>query len=315
LALGPGCLKLDRLSAERKQLTKLSTQGASKLKKKIEDTNFLVVGVVRNCEKKIEADVERIALALEKAKKLYWFIVESDSDDRTLSVLKRIKCNTSNFNFESLGGLSSKKPLRTDRIAHCRNRYLAEVRENKSYRDIDLVVVADFDGLNTHINLNAIKSCWERHNWDMCAANQDGPYYDIFALRHFLWSPNNCFEQLNFFNSFRQNYIVNRYISVYSKMIRIPQEADWIEVDSAFGGFAVYNKSILDFGEYIGISDSGLEQCEHVPFHKRLKENGARLYINPRLINAKRTEHTRNNFLKMMLPNRAKEFIKKIIKH
>ena len=64
-------------------------------------------------------------------------------------------------------------------------------------------------------------------------------------------------------------------------MITIPKDSEWIEVDSAFGGFTIYKKDMFHYCEYKGINDYGEEFCEHTYFHKILKEKNAKIYINP----------------------------------
>ena len=253
---------------------------------------FLVTGLARNCAKQIKGDVARLKSAIGKTKELYWLIIESDSEDSTVSALANLTKEIENFSYISLGELRSKLPLRTERLAYCRNTYLDQIRHNKTYDHIDYVVVSDFDGLNTHISTPAIESCWERYDWDMCAANQKGPYYDIWALRHKKWCPGDCWSQYNFLKKFTpidQNII---YSCVHSLMIELPVNNDWIEVDSAFGGLAIYKKKLFNMGKYIGISKEGNEICEHVHFHNNLRQHNARLFINPKLINAEYTEHT-----------------------
>ena len=41
-------------------------------------------------------------------------------------------------------------------------------------------------------------------------------------------------------------------IAIYSKMVRIPRDREWIEVDSAFGGLAIYRKAVLTGASYRG---------------------------------------------------------------
>jgi hypothetical protein len=36
-----------------------------------------------------------------------------------------------------------------------------------------------------------------------------------------------------------------------------------------------------------------VEECEHVGFHRTLIEEGVELFINPQILNARYTEHTR----------------------
>jgi hypothetical protein len=77
-------------------------------------------------------------------------------------------------------------------------------------------------------------------------------------------------------------------------MLKIPSNAEWIRVDSAFGGLAIYRSEILNSKAiYSGIRGDGRKICEHVSFHSELQENGARIYLNPAFINARVTDHSR----------------------
>jgi hypothetical protein len=158
----------------------------------MKDQSLLIVGAARNCSRSIAADVARIGAAFQSARRLQWFIVESDSADDTAKQLDAMASDISGFRSVSLGHLRSQFPERTIRIAHCRNRYLQELRENPDYADVDYVVVADLDGINDQLTEASALSCFTRSDWDLCSANQRGPYYDIFALRHATWSPNDC---------------------------------------------------------------------------------------------------------------------------
>jgi glycosyltransferase involved in cell wall biosynthesis len=255
--------------------------------------SLAVVGVARNCEANLRADIKRIQRAAEDVQTIVWLIIESDSSDETLTELQALQSEIPDFHYLSLGQLASKIPKRTERIAFCRNYYLEQLRTDPKFSHVDYVAVADLDGVNSELTKGALASCWERDGWDMCAANQSGPYFDIWALRHKDWCPADCWAQYRFLNLYRSNLEENLWASVYSKMITLPQEAPWIEVDSAFGGFAIYKKSVFDNGKYIGLTAAGDETCEHVSFHAALREKGFALFINPKLINAKLTEHTR----------------------
>lgn len=68
-------------------------------------------------------------------------------------------------------------------------------------------------------------------------------------------------------------------------MITIQETSEWIAVDSAFGGLAIYRRSLLDAARYRGKDENNEIVCEHVWLHRQLKANGARLFINPRMIN------------------------------
>jgi len=260
--------------------------------KPLAESKLLLTGVIRNCAKTLLGDLERISMALSRAKSLNIFIVESDSDDDSINILQALKEINSNFDFISLGTLSPQFPKRTERISYCRNIYVNEIRNNSKYQEIDYVIVADLDGLNTEITSESVESSWLYQDWQAMTANQNGPYYDIWALRHNLWSPNDCWQQFDFFNHFVNNSQANLKLAVHSKMIEIPQDSEIIKVDSAFGGFGIYVKSIFDFAFYNGIAENGNEICEHVHFNSCINNLGGGVYINPKLINASYTDHT-----------------------
>ncbi len=251
-----------------------------------ESNSVLIVGLARNCSHVLESGLETLEAAFEWAKELQFLVIESDSSDGSLGVLQRVAAVKPNFCFVSLGRLRDKHPKRTDRIAQCRNHYVKLIRERPDYHNVDYVVVADMDGVNSELTAAAVLTCWTQHGWDVCAANQSGPYYDIWALRHPLWSPNDCQQQARFLRSNGVGIFRAITTSVYSRMIRIEPSSKWIEVDSAFGGLAIYRKEALESVRYWGLSDQGDEICEHVTAHAQMRSAGRRIFVNPALINA-----------------------------
>jgi hypothetical protein len=247
--------------------------------------SILVVGVARNCAQHIIEDILNLKQSLLTFKKIQWLIIESDSDDNTVDILATLTSEIPSFHFISCGILQNKYPLRTERIAFCRNIYLKEIQENCLYQDVDLIMVADLDGVNSLITTEAISSCFKRNDWDVCTANQKTRYYDIWALRHASWCPNDCWRQRNFFKKYGLINDEAEFAAVYSKMIYIPKSSTWIEVESSFGGLAIYKKHTLVNAKYIGLRNDGSEICEHVPLHRQLKTQGFKIFINPALIN------------------------------
>jgi hypothetical protein len=76
-------------------------------------------------------------------------------------------------------------------------------------------------------------------------------------------------------------------------MITIAESESWIPVDSAFGGLAIYRRDILHGVRYAGLDESGQISCEHVELHSQLKAKACRIFVNPRLINTGKTDHSR----------------------
>jgi hypothetical protein len=255
--------------------------------------SLLVVGVARNCEKSVHDDVLRLFDSMKGHGSLSWLVIESDSQDNTVEALRGLERTVPKFRFISLGSLRHALPNRTQRIAYCRNKYLEQLDSNPLYADIDYVVVGDLDGVNNLITSDGFESCWMRSGWDVCTANQRGPYYDIWALRHSLWSPNDCWKQCQFLLDHKVPREAALMASVYSKYIVLNETDDWIEVESAFGGLAVYRRAALKGAQYVGLDEQGESICEHVVLHRTIRKNGHKIFINPAFVNGADSEHIR----------------------
>ena len=246
--------------------------------------NFLIVGTIRNCQRQIFHTIKCLDKGLYFANKIEYFFVESDSDDNTLNSLKKLSRQKKNFRYESFGRLRTKLPIHTQRLALCRNRCLEELKSKKNGW-VDYLIVVDTDGVCSNINSQVIQECIAEKGWSAQTANVKGAYYDIWALRHNVWSPNDCWqatkEELNIgFSRFE-----SESRNVYSRMIKINPSNKFIAVDSAFGGLAIYRKSsIPDNAKYIGLNRNGEKICEHVSFHNSIKQNQGTIFINPKLI-------------------------------
>lgn len=254
--------------------------------------SVIVVGIVRDIEKSLSQDIERLTKALSKFSRIDWHLVESGSADASVTVLQQYANTLANFSFQHLEHLDNLS--RTENMAQARNAYLKYLRADSRLDQYDFVIIADFNNLNKKISVSAVHSCFKRDDWDVVTANQSGRYYDAWALRHPIWSPNDCWEQHAFYRKYSRFPESAITFSMRSRMLRIPRDSEWIEVDSAFGGFAIYRSSVLTSqSNYSGITPDGKRVCEHVPFHSALKLDGATIFINPALINARITDHSR----------------------
>ena len=110
---------------------------------------FLIVGTVRNVEKTVQKETIHLQKVFSKFGETHFYLVESDSEDSTLSVLQNLQHEIKNFKFHTLGKLDLKIPNRVNRIRFCRNAYVKFFRQSNI--NYDFVVVCDWDGINTAI--------------------------------------------------------------------------------------------------------------------------------------------------------------------
>lgn len=260
-------------------------------------SKVLIVGLVRNATSTLRADLEILSSSFAGFKDLQYLLIESDSSDGTVAMLEQLSLEYANLNFISLGALDTSIPLREERISFCRNRYLQELATNPKFANTDYVAVADMDGINNYLNKDSVRSCFARSDWDACFANQVGYYYDIYALRHRDWSPNNCWEFEAELRKSGVPHIIAREKAVYSRQRKINPQAEWIEVDSAFGGFGIYDIKFLRNNNYSPVDDKNHLICEHVALHENMRKIGARLFINPALLNSRNNSHVANRRL------------------
>ncbi len=266
-------------------------------------SNIIVAGAARNCGKSIIPDIERIQKALNDCNNIQYLIIESDSNDNTLEKLEYLKNTINDFHYISLGELKNRMPKRTERLAYCRNRYLEELKNNKLFKNAEYVLVTDLDGTNELLTKENIASCWDISDWDVCTANQKGPYFDLWALRHPHISPNDCLKAYRYMiNELGLKSNMAKQKALKSRMFWFHKSLKPFEVDSAFGGLAIYKRDALNNVKYVGIDDNGSEVCEHVALNSQIKEKGCKIYINPGLINCyPPTQYVKSRFKKLLI--------------
>jgi hypothetical protein len=251
----------------------------------------LLAGTARDVAPYIVSEMKHLMAAITGFKKVFVLVIESDSSDNTVEVLEGLKKTIPNFDYLALGKLAGEIQIRTERLAFCRNHIVDVIKNNPLYAEVDFVMLADLDGLNTHLNAASIAQCWQDSvPWDVVTANQLDFYYDVWTLRHKYWSPGDCILQKQGLEPILgHDQSVN--LSVWAKQAKLPISAGYIEVDAAFGGFAIYKKQAYVTGHYVGSGvTEGMkhEACEHVAHCSDMRKAGYRIFINSALINCKR---------------------------
>ena len=228
------------------------------------------MGLARNCGGAIRGAVDRVSAALAGFESVQWLVIESDSSDDTVARLEALRRERPGFDFESLGELRRTLPLRTERIAHCRNRYLDRLAEDPRYRDVQTLVVADLDGVNDLLTPEGLLSCWDFEGWEQLLATVGVPEGARRAGR--TGAPR------------RRAFAPSAH----------SRGRTAVEVESTFGGLGVYRREAIGDSRYIGLAPDGGELCEHLTFHAALRARGKRIFINPRMVNVGWVEHTRH---------------------
>jgi glycosyltransferase involved in cell wall biosynthesis len=251
----------------------------------------LLAGTGRDVAPYIASEMKHLLASLRDFKKVFVLVIESDSSDNTIEALEALKSTIPNFDYITLGKLAGDIPIRTERLAHCRNHIVQAVKEDPKYAQVDYVMLSDLDGLNTHLNASSVAQCWNTDiPWDVVTANQLDFYYDVWTLRHQYWSPGDCIlQQSSLEPLLGHDQSVN--LAVWAKQVQLPTTAGYVEVDAAFGGFAIYKKRAYVTGKYVGsgVTDGVWhEACEHVAHCFDMRKAGYRIFINSALINCKR---------------------------
>ena len=241
------------------------------------------------------------------------YLVESDSSDNTSDVIRALMGSVPQIQLEELGDLKPTLPDRITRIRFCRNRYVDFLRHFIEANKVDYVAVVDLDGMNSNLTQSAVRSCFIRSDWDAVLSNQTGGYYDLLALRHSEWCPGDIladlrFEQMQIDHSRLPRYAISarfrrrlafdqaRKKAIYSKMKVIPTDSDWVEVESGFGGLAIYRAGLFLDCDYSVEDQSCSGESEHVSLSRKIRANGGKIFINPAFVNNRWNTYNVNRF-------------------
>jgi hypothetical protein len=257
--------------------------------------SVLVTGLAHNVEFHIEKEIFKIEKHLAKIFAIVKFlIIESDSTDRTESILTNMMKKNKNLKLISFGKLATNLPYRVDRITFCRNVYVKEIRNNLEYQNTDIIAVIDFDIKNNRLNLEVLSEWLVRDDWTALFANQTGAYYDIAALRSKNWCEQDCFEEYNTLAKYMDKEEA-KTLAIWSKMRKIPKSSEPILVDSAFGGLGFYRKKVFLQFDYT-LHENIPVPSEHLSLHSKLNTDLDKMYILPKLTNFSWNPHNLSKY-------------------
>jgi FkbM family methyltransferase len=260
----------------------------------LSERSAVFVGCARNCGmylNQVLANVERIAALYRQC--AFVFVENDSSDDSKTKLLAWLSSHPSGALLE-LDGLAAEEPRRTVRLALARNSYLGYL-ESSPYANYDDLVVFDFDEVNAS-RLEPVEfaaAAGFLHSDERTVgvfANSQPVYFDIWALRHATWCPDNCWLEVRRAQDVSKAEAVERL--VFARQIPIDPLRPPIQVASAFGGLGIYRLARTLPHRHVGSTPDGEEICEHVSLNLALSRDG-NLYIFPRLQNRAPAEHLR----------------------
>ena len=224
--------------------------------------SVVIVGTAKNVEQYLPVIMKKMEDITLLFNRWYIIIYENDSTDNTLKVLQ-------DWGMAMVISEKGIKGPRTHVLANARNILLEEaLKLNTEY-----IMIMDMDDKNLKLtNEGILSSLNSSEDWAVMGANQEGQYYDLWALRTFDdWTPCDVWNDKNCKQDYKD----------------IPIDSPLIEVKSCFGGFAIYKTKYLNNCKYDGISNKIKdEKCEHVSLNECIIHNGGKIYINPKMINS-----------------------------
>lgn len=200
-------------------------------------------------------------------------IIENDSDDNTATILEEWAAGDRNIavHSEQLGVRRYSQTRCLERASYMsglRNMYLEILRRRQGLPDYVIVLDTDLQGGWSE---DGIASTFGYEDWDAVGSNglsvwqgkcEDGSrtrsltHFDTWAFRRY-GKP-----------EAEPHSVVSNYAFCRGEPM--------VRVFSCFGGLAVYRSEAMESAFYSG------EDCEHVPFYRRMQESGFdRIFLNP----------------------------------
>jgi Glycosyl transferase family 2 len=213
-------------------------------------------------------------------------IVENDSTDGTEDALTRWASISEDHIYIRADDNILDELTRTERLAYFRNIYIREI-EKTYYDSLRYVILFDCDNVNSkpidkESIIEAIQFLEDDDKRAAVFANARGFYYDIWPLRHPIWCPGDCWDEVRRLSTFI-SYPEAILTCVGARQIRIKSTSAPIPVISAFGGLAIYKRRFLLGRRYLGRYRGGLTS-EHVAVNESISGDGGKLFILPKLL-------------------------------
>ncbi|MDX2202922.1 MAG: hypothetical protein NW223_09235 [Hyphomicrobiaceae bacterium] len=261
-----------------------------------------VLGLVRNGGMGLGSTLAAISRICAASERAHCIIVTNDNTDDTDRVLEAWAHGEPNAKILRFDGIAARFPERIDRMAYLRNQALDAARSINPTPQ--LAIVMDLDGLNAGLEPTDIGRALATapEPWAAIFANQDGAYYDLYALRKPGWVTDGFWRAIHpAKRRSRMARLLDRLCGrsrrrrvramVRARQYLVPADAGFIPVQSAFGGLGIYRLAALQTIGYGSRDESGRTVCEHVVLNRAIPAAHGRLFISAALRNASPQDH------------------------
>ncbi|EDQ90679.1 uncharacterized protein MONBRDRAFT_24295 [Monosiga brevicollis MX1] len=239
----------------------------------------VILGLCRDNEQMLP----RTMASLHKIGKLFKnyqiLILENDSVDQTPALLRQLAREDDHVHALSLQlyddtlpfQFGEKSKRRTYAMAKLRNR-LVDMMRAAPYNTADYAIVVDMDlvtlpaerAIQAAFRLNFDVVCAHGINWHVHLFG-GRRHYDDFAIQDMAGN--------------RVRYACSTCGEPAIDPLELGPETPALRLQSCFGGFAIYNRSIFDHCKYSG------DDCEHLSFHMCAIDHGyEQIYLDPHMV-------------------------------
>jgi hypothetical protein len=236
---------------------------------------IVFAGIARNNADDFNSMKENIERVGAKFNDYRVVLFENDSNDGTKELFEQWAASNPKIIILSKDFHNKKRPS-IQFLAEARNFYLEYVQ--KHFSDFDILAVVDMDMSYGWDERGIEHSFSLMSEWDAVGANgisnAKGEMYDAFAWRSVEFPHEVDHTTSNEVSKHYWKSVIPRIQKVH------PATESLMEVDSVFGGLAFYKMQYVLGCKYTSVR----ENCEHVPFHKCLKQKGGRIFFNPAMI-------------------------------
>lgn len=237
-----------------------------------------IVSICRTAMPHLKNTLRLVDELAARFKSAAFYVYENDSSDDTPAVLDEFAAGRrwASVDHDALGGEDARgfEPERTVRLAACRSKCQEWVRQYAA--DAGYVAVLDADphgGFSVDGVLNSL-------GWFCEMASKTGPWLQPGAMASFsLFVQSDNPEAIRFAQydawAARLNTYEDRRDHNWFHLFAPPPGSPPIPMYSAFGGLCLYRREAFLAGQYAG------GDCEHVAFHRTMRQAGYQLFLNP----------------------------------